>query len=363
MSDATHHATAPEDRIPFLLKVVYGFGAFVNNTLAAAIGGMMIVLNLGLGMSPALVGLLGALPRLTDAITDPLMGYISDNTRSRWGRRRPYMLVGPGRWGTSDHWLGIPVKWDQISAARVIVEANYGDFVVEPSFGTHFFQDLVEADIRYLPLYPDEPDSTLDQTFLRRAKNLLPEMLPEFSHIADVLRVVDVDHEREGRVLRVLMNADLDEAVAHLAEPGPGRRAPEGGAPMVRHEPVQFWRWRFRMAERMVRAMDPAEYGVKAVYLIGSVKNGTAGPGSDIDLLVHVRADDAQRRQLEAWLDGWSRALAEVNYLRTGYRSEGLLDVHLVTDEDIAKQTSYAAKIGAVTDAARELVLGESAAG
>ena len=94
MSQATHYETAAEDRIPFHLKIVYGFGAFVNNTLAAAIGNMIIVLNLGLGMSPALVGLLGALPRLTDAITDPLMGYISDNTRSRWGRRRPYMFVG-----------------------------------------------------------------------------------------------------------------------------------------------------------------------------------------------------------------------------------------------------------------------------
>ena len=96
MNDATqvHYTTAPEDRIPFHLKVVYGLGAFVNNTLADAIGRMMIVLNLGLGMNPALVGLLGALPRLTDAITDPLMGYISDNTRSRWGRRRPYMFVG-----------------------------------------------------------------------------------------------------------------------------------------------------------------------------------------------------------------------------------------------------------------------------
>ena len=62
--------------------------------LAAAIGGMVIILNLGLGMNPALVGLLGALPRLTDAITDPLMGYISDNTSSRWGRRRPYIFVG-----------------------------------------------------------------------------------------------------------------------------------------------------------------------------------------------------------------------------------------------------------------------------
>ncbi len=94
MTQASHHETAPEDRIAFPLKVVYGFGALVNNTLASAIGGMIIVLNLGLGMSPALVGLLGALPRLLDAITDPLMGYISDNTRSRWGRRRPYIFVG-----------------------------------------------------------------------------------------------------------------------------------------------------------------------------------------------------------------------------------------------------------------------------
>ena len=94
MSELTHHETAPQDRIPFAHKLIYGLGAFVNNLLAAAIGGMAIVLNLGLGMNPALVGLLGALPRLTDAITDPLMGYISDNTRSRWGRRRPYIFCG-----------------------------------------------------------------------------------------------------------------------------------------------------------------------------------------------------------------------------------------------------------------------------
>jgi GPH family glycoside/pentoside/hexuronide:cation symporter len=89
-----HYETAPEDRISLPHKLIYGFGAFVNNLLAAAIGGMVIVLNLGLGMNPALVGLLGALPRLTDAITDPLMGYISDHTRTRWGRRRPYIFIG-----------------------------------------------------------------------------------------------------------------------------------------------------------------------------------------------------------------------------------------------------------------------------
>jgi glycoside/pentoside/hexuronide:cation symporter, GPH family len=89
-----HYTTAPGDRIPFRLKLVYGLGAFVNNLLAAASGGMMIVLNLGLGMNPALVGLLGALPRLTDALTDPIVGYMSDKTETRWGRRRPYIFVG-----------------------------------------------------------------------------------------------------------------------------------------------------------------------------------------------------------------------------------------------------------------------------
>ena len=94
MSSSRHYETAIEDRISFPHKLIYGFGAFVNNLLAAAIGGMVIVLNLGLGMNPALVGLLGALPRLTDALTDPLMGYISDHTRSKWGRRRPYIFIG-----------------------------------------------------------------------------------------------------------------------------------------------------------------------------------------------------------------------------------------------------------------------------
>ncbi len=89
-----HYQTAPEDRIPFARKLAYGAGALINNTLAAAIGGMTIILNLGLGMNPALVGVLGAVPRFFDAIVDPLMGYVSDNTRTRWGRRRPYIFAG-----------------------------------------------------------------------------------------------------------------------------------------------------------------------------------------------------------------------------------------------------------------------------
>ena len=87
-------ATAPADRVSFPRMIAYGLGGFTNNLLAAASGGMMVVLNLGYGMNPGLVGLLSAIPRFTDAATDPVMGYISDNTRSRWGRRRPYIFVG-----------------------------------------------------------------------------------------------------------------------------------------------------------------------------------------------------------------------------------------------------------------------------
>ncbi len=86
--------TRPEDRVSFLHRLIYGSGAFANNLLAGSIGAMMVVLNIGLGMDPVLVGLLGGLPRFFDAITDPIVGYISDRTRTRWGRRRPFIFFG-----------------------------------------------------------------------------------------------------------------------------------------------------------------------------------------------------------------------------------------------------------------------------
>ena len=94
MSQPEHYQTAPEDRISFGQRLIYGLGGLINNLLAAASGSMMIVLNLGLGMDPKLVGYLGSIPRLTDALTDPIMGFVSDNTKSRWGRRRPYIFIG-----------------------------------------------------------------------------------------------------------------------------------------------------------------------------------------------------------------------------------------------------------------------------
>jgi pyruvate, water dikinase len=281
--------------------------------------------------------------------------------------KRQFILMGPGRWGSrGDIRLGVPVTYADISNAAVIVEIarQKGGYLPDLSFGTHFFQDLVESNIRYLPLYPDDPDVVFNEAFFRRAPNALASLVPEFEGLAEVVRVIDVPRATEGRVLRLLMNGDLDEAVGLLAAPVPAGETHVEPGTAVEARPDDHWRWRLRMAQRIAALIDPLRYGVKAAYVFGSTKNGTAGPASDIDLLLHVEGDDGRRRELALWLDGWSQSLAETNYLRTGYRTDGLLDVHYVTDGDIAGGTNaFASKIGAVTDAARPLPLGGGIAG
>lgn len=90
----TLYRTAKEDIVPFGQKIAFGSGHLANQLFPAALGVFMVVLVMSLNMNPVLAGILGALPRLLDALTDPIMGFISDNTRSKWGRRKPYILLG-----------------------------------------------------------------------------------------------------------------------------------------------------------------------------------------------------------------------------------------------------------------------------
>ena len=77
-----------------------------------------------------------------------------------------YLLIGPGRWGSSDPWLGIPVKWSHISAAQVIVEAGLNSFQVDPSQGTHFFQNLTSLGVCYLTINDFRGDGIYRQDIL-----------------------------------------------------------------------------------------------------------------------------------------------------------------------------------------------------
>ncbi len=82
------------------------------------------------------------------------------------GEQRPYLLVGPGRWGSSDPWLGIPIKWAHISAARIIVESGLEHFRVDPSQGTHFFHNLTTFGVGYLTVNPFMHDGIFNVDYL-----------------------------------------------------------------------------------------------------------------------------------------------------------------------------------------------------
>lgn len=158
------------------------------------------------------------------------------------------------------------------------------------------------------------------------------------------------------------MNADLDQAIGFLSHPPQEIGSIQSESEVIDRGTNEHWGWRSRMAQKIAAELNPRQFGVRAFYLIGSTKNATAGPASDIDILLHFQGNEEQRSELMLWLDGWSRCLGEINFLRTGYRSEGLLDVHFVTDKDITERSSFAAKIDAITDPARKLTMKDSEA-
>jgi hypothetical protein len=280
--------------------------------------------------------------------------------------KRRFILMGPGRWGSrGDIKMGVQVSYSDINntAALIEIARKKSNYIPELSFGTHFFQDLVESNIRYLPLYPDNREIIFNTRFLNHSKNLLAELLPEYADLEEVIKLIDVRQNSGGRVLNITMNADLEQALGYLTQFSGHTEAGYTEAAYMEKQlqPEQdryddrFWRWRFYMAQRLAEKLDPNYFGVKGVYLIGSTNTGNAGPGSDIDLIIHFEGQEKQRQELLQWLEGWSLCLSEMNYLKTGYTSEGLLDVHLITDEDIANNSSFAAKIASITDPAHRL--------
>ena len=113
----------------------------------------------------------GIMNEIHDIVYVKTEGYSASNNQAiAWEiekiEGKNYVLVGPGRWGSSDTWLGIPVKWPHISAARVIVEAGLTNYRVDPSQGTHFFQNLTSFGVGYFTINAFMNDGVYDQDFL-----------------------------------------------------------------------------------------------------------------------------------------------------------------------------------------------------
>lgn len=274
--------------------------------------------------------------------------------------KRKFILMGPGRWGSrGDIKLGVSVTYSDINNTAMLIEIarKKGNYVPEVSFGTHFFQDLVESNIKYLPLYPDDDGIIFNEKFLIQSENIFENLLPEYYYLQDTIRVIDVVKSTGGMILRVLMNAEYDEAIAMFVAPSMDIQIEKEIKESVNFHPSDHWRWRMKMAEKIASELDGERFGVKGIYIFGSTKDAVSGPSSDIDLIVHIDKEKCKKYELELWFEGWSLCLSEINYLRTGVKTQGLLDVHYITDDDIENKTSYALKISALTEAAHPLKL------
>lgn len=122
---------------------------------------------LGNGIITDIFDLIYVKPETFDSTNNPKIAQrISELNDKFLKEKRNYILIGPGRWGSSDHWLGIPVKWAQISAARVIIESGLADYRIDPSQGTHFFQNLTSFRVGYFTINPYKNDGFYDIDFL-----------------------------------------------------------------------------------------------------------------------------------------------------------------------------------------------------
>ena len=133
--------------------------------------------------------------------------------------RRKFLLMGPGRWGSrGDIRLGVPVTYSDICHTTVLVEIarQKGTYLPDVSFGTHFFNDLVESGIQYLPLYPDDPGAIFNEEWLHGSTNVLETVVPECADLADVVRVIDVKQTAPGRALRLVMDGEQQEALCFV---------------------------------------------------------------------------------------------------------------------------------------------------
>ncbi len=230
----------------------------------------------------------------------------------------------------------IPPSWQFPEICRVKIRFEGRTFAHHDYKDCQWFQtaelivdDTIAGDIRVVYLEPVIPSH--DCPFLPEEQKLLDAIASMLSRA--------IFHRRLGSTLEVLQSEDASAT----------------RKPILLSSPDKHWKWRNKIAYLVASKLDMVSFGVEAVYLFGSTEESTAGPGSDIDLIVHFSGNTEQRNCLEAWLQGWSLCLAEMNLSKTGHRTDGLLDVHIITDRDIEQKTSYAVMIDGINKPARLL--------
>jgi hypothetical protein len=131
-----------------------------------------------------------------------------------------FVMIGPGRWGTSNIDLGVRVSYADIYNTKALIEMAIVSEGTSPalSYGTHFYQDLVEAGIYALPLHLEDPRSKFMWEFFEESSNVLAEISKQDTYLSDFLKVIDVPREAGDRRLSIVMDGSRDETVGYLEE-------------------------------------------------------------------------------------------------------------------------------------------------
>ncbi len=147
------------------------------------------------------------------------VGWAVGQLNQRLGGKR-FALLGPGRWGSNDINLGVRVSYADINNTKLLVEISFArdGYTPEVSYGTHFFQDLVEADIAVMPLYPDNPGSYLSEGFLLGSPNSISALDPSLEEYADIVHLIHVPKVCGGRYLHAYLDGESQRGAGIFAE-------------------------------------------------------------------------------------------------------------------------------------------------
>jgi hypothetical protein len=163
---------------------------------------------LGNGIVDRMHDIIYVRPECFDAAkTVAIAGEIAALNQTLRAAGRFSLLIGPGRWGSSNSWLGIPVTWAQISSARVIIETSLDNFVVDPSQGSHFFHNLTSMGIAYLTVSPHGGSGRLDWSWLDRQPLVAETEFVRHVRPAEPIQVRIDGRSSQGVVLKRALGA------------------------------------------------------------------------------------------------------------------------------------------------------------
>jgi len=158
---------------------------------------------LGNGVSNEIQDIVFVKPTVFDAAKSPEIATQVDQLNSKLcAEKFPYLLIGPGRWGSTDPWLGIPVKWSHISGVRVVVEVSLPNMNVDPSQGSHFFQNMTSLRIGYFTIPLNSANGFIDWAWLEGQAVMNETTFLKHVRVAQPLKVMIDGRKSQGIILK-----------------------------------------------------------------------------------------------------------------------------------------------------------------